>query len=255
MDLHVETSGGGPDLVLLHGWGMNAAVWDDMTTQLTPRFRVHRVDLPGHGFSAACKPYTADGMADALTAALPRRASVCGWSLGGQVALNWALRHPAQIERLVLIATTPRFVRDAKWECGICAGVLEAFVQSLARDYWGTLQRFVTLQAQGDADMRTVRRRLRGKLLEHGTPDLVALTAGLRLLQETDLRGRLAHVMQPALIVHGECDTLAPSAAGAYLQRTLPRAVLKTIAGAAHAPFIAQPRRVARHITEFCGGK
>jgi pimeloyl-[acyl-carrier protein] methyl ester esterase len=254
MELNVAVSGAGPDLVLLHGWGMDAAVWDDLIIQLAPHFRVHNVALPGYGSSPACTPYTLDAIVDALTMALPPRASVCGWSLGGQIALAWAMRHPAQVERLALIATTPRFVIGDGWDCAMPFDVLESFVQDLERDCVGTLQRFVALQARNDTHMRTVLRRLRETTSACGHPDMAALIAGLRLLQETDMRGEVRHIMQPVLIIHGERDTLAPLAAGAFLQRTMPRASMEIFPGCAHAPFIAQSQRVARHMTEFCGG-
>ena len=252
MTLHVEVSGSGPDLVLLHGWGMNAAVWDESAAALAQHFRLHCFDLPGHGASPACAPCTLDALADLLAAALPRRVAVCGWSFGGQVALNWALRKPEQIERLVLLAATPRFVRGEQWDCGIDASVLDDFACGLAHDYRATLQRFLALQARSDAHPRIVLRRLREHLLARGEPDVAALGAGLRLLKETDLRDRLERIAQPALILHGERDTLVPLAAGAYLQRVLPHAVIEVFAGTAHALFIAQPQRTARRIVEFC---
>jgi len=250
--LHVEVSGSGPDLVLLHGWGMNAAVWDELATGLAQHFRLHCVDLPGHGASPACAPCTLDALADLLAAALPRRVTVCGWSFGGQVTLNWALRKPDQIERLVLLAATPCFVRGAEWDCGIDAAVLDDFARGLVHDYRATLQRFTALQARGDAHSRVVLRRLREHILARGEPDVAALGAGLQLLKETDLRDRLIQIMQPALILHGERDALVPLAAGEYLQRTLPHATLEVFAGTAHALFVAQPQRTARRIMEFC---
>ena len=69
MSIHVETSGCGPDLVLLHGWGVTGAAWGQTTTLLAKKFRVHSVDLPGHGASTVCKPYTLDALTDALRAA------------------------------------------------------------------------------------------------------------------------------------------------------------------------------------------
>jgi pimeloyl-[acyl-carrier protein] methyl ester esterase len=99
-----------------------------------------------------------------------------------------------------------------------------------------------------------VLRRLRGQILARGEPDVAALGAALRLLKETDLRDRLAHITQPALMLHGERDTIVPAAAGEYLRRSLPDAALEVFAGAAHAPFVAQPQRTARCIVEFCGG-
>jgi len=49
--LYVEQRGQGPDLVLLHGWGLNLRVWDTLTDELASGFRVIAVDLPGHGRS------------------------------------------------------------------------------------------------------------------------------------------------------------------------------------------------------------
>ncbi len=252
MGLYVESSGSGPNLVLLHGWGMNGSVWSELAATLAQHFRLHCVDLPGHGASPAGAPCALDALADLLAAALPRRVAVCGWSFGGQVALNWALRKPDQVERLVLLAATPRFVRGADWDCGIDAAVLDDFARGLTHDYRTTLQRFLALQVRGEAHPRGVLRRLREHLLARGEPDVAALVAGLRLLKETDLRDQLERIVQPALILHGERDTLVPLAAGKYLQRALPHAVIEVFAGAAHAPFIAQPQRASRRIVEFC---
>ena len=252
MGLYIESIGSGTDIVLLHGWGMNAAVWDDVAADLAKCFRVHCVDLPGHGNSPASALHTLDAMTDALSAVFPQPTTVCGWSLGGQVALNWALRAPGQVKRLVLIATTPRFVNGARWESGIDAGLFEELARTLAEDCRATLQRFLALQAQEDVDSRAVLRRLRQTISRRGEPAVAALAAGLQILEKTDLRDSLPQITQPALIMHGERDAIVPLAAGAYLQRKLPRAVLEVCAGAAHAPFVASPQRTARRIVEFC---
>jgi len=252
MTLHVEVSGSGPDLVLLHGWGTNAAVWRELAAALAPHFRTHCVDLPGHGASPACMSYTLDAVAGALAAALPARVSVCGWSLGAQFALTWARRDAQQVTRLVLIAGTPRFANRADWTHGIAAAVLDAFAVDLERDYRATLQRFLALQARGDGHAREVLRHLREQALSRGAPDARALAAGLQILRESDLRDLLPHIPQPTLILHGTEDTVVPPAAGEFLQRALPNARLAAIAGAAHAPFVAHVEQVASSIKEFC---
>lgn len=253
MTLQVESSGSGPDLALLHGWGMNAAVWGDLAPELAPYFRVHCVNLPGHGASARCVPYTLETVADALAAALPARVAVCGWSLGAQFALSWARCRPMQVERLVLIAATPRFVIGEDWTAGIELAVLDAFAAGLEHDAEAALQRFAALQAQSDANARDVLRYLR-EVLRQGTVDKAALAAGLRILSKSDLRDSLRYITQPVLMIHGTHDLVVPLAAGEYLQRTLRHARLEVIAGAAHAPFIAHVERMARSITEFCHG-
>lgn len=247
--MQVTVSGNGPDLVLLPGWGMSAQVWTEVAALLAPQFRVHCVDWSA---DAAGAPATLDALADEVAKAVAApRATVCGWSLGGQLALRWALRAPAQVARLILVATTPCFVRRPGWDCGMEPAVFDAFAQDLAHDLQGTLQRFIALQAHGDTAERTVIRHLRACI---AASDAAALAAGLQLLKRTDLRAELAQIRQPALVVHGERDGMVPAGAAEFLQRTLPDAKLATIAGAAHAPFIAQPRAVAQRIAEFCRG-
>lgn len=250
--MQIGCSGSGPDLVLLHGWGMKACVWDEVVAELAPSFRVHNVSLPGYAGSAACRPYTLDTVTAALAAALPPHVSVCGWSLGGQLALRWALLKPRQVARMVLIASTPRFVRGPGWDDGVDEAVLRAYAQALAHDVGGALQRFALLQTQGDAAARKVSRRLLTCLAAPGEAGIAALLAGLQILEDTDLRNELAEVSQPALILHGECDRLVPLAAAEFLQRWLPDSTLETIAGAAHAPFMARPQEISRRIAAFC---
>jgi pimeloyl-[acyl-carrier protein] methyl ester esterase len=252
--MHVEVSGRGPNLVLLHGWGTTAQVWTDLATYLGLQFRVHCVDLPGYRSSSAIAPYTLDAIVDLLIATCVPCATVCGWSLGGHLAMRWALRNPGQVERLVLIASTPRFVRGPDWQSGIEPAVFDAFSQALAHDPQEALRRFSLLQAQGDVDARTVSRRLRECVATNGESDIAALAAGLQLLKNTDLRAALPGIAQPVLILQGEHDTVVAPGAAAYMQRTIPQATLSMIAGAAHAPFITQPQEIARRIAEFCHG-
>lgn len=252
--MHIKVAGSGPDLVLLHGWGMCADVWDEIAAQLALQFRVHCVDLPGYGESPGCTPYTLDALASMLAMACAPHAIVCGWSLGGQLALHWALMKPGQVERLVLVASTPRFVRAPGWESGMQPEILDAYAQDLAREPDDTLQRFASLQARGDTDARKVSRRLRECVATHCEGDIEALAAGLQILKDTDLRTDLPDITQPVLILHGERDSVVPLAAGEYLQRSLRRATLEVIDGAGHAPFIGRAHGVARRIAEFGNG-
>ena len=255
MTMHVETTGAGPDVVLLHGWSMHGGVWNELARALAPRCRVHAVDLPGHGASPACTPYALERIASELAAHMPEHCAVCGWSLGGQVALAWARGAPRQVKQLALIATTPCFARRDDWPHAVEARVLHEFAEALAADYDGTLKRFLALQARGDAHAGAVNRRLRKCLLARGRPGTQVLRQGLQILLDTDLRTQLDAITQPTLVVHGDRDGLTPLAAGAYLSRMLPDARLAVVHGAAHAPFVAYAGEVSALLVDFFDGR
>lgn len=255
MKLHVETTGDGPDVVLLHGWGIDSGIWSELIRILAPRYRVHALDLPGYGASAACDSIALETLARQAARSAPRRCAVCGWSLGGQIALAWARRAPRQVTRLALIATTPCFARRDDWPHAVAAKTLREFAQALTADYDGTLKRFLALQTWGDAQAEEVARRLRETVFAHGRPPAAVLQQGLQILVGTDLRPQLPAIMQPALVVHGDRDRLTPRAAGEYLSRMLPHARLAVVHGAGHALFVSNPKGVGALLAEFLDGR
>ena len=83
------------DIVLIHGWGLHAIVFDDIVPALLEHFRVTVVDLPGMGQSPLPNDdYTLDFLAEQVLAIMPERAHLLGWSLGGLVALAMADKAP-----------------------------------------------------------------------------------------------------------------------------------------------------------------
>jgi len=90
-DLYVEVNGSGPDLVLLHGWGLNVRVWDSLVEELRNRFRMIAVDLlvMGGALGARSRERCGAGVVDSQhVASVSNRYSLLGWSLGGQIALD-----------------------------------------------------------------------------------------------------------------------------------------------------------------------
>lgn len=249
--LHIETVGAGPDLVMLHGWGMHGGIWHLVRDGLARDFRLHLVDLPGYGLSPAIEPYTMDQIAETLLPVLPERAGICGWSLGGQLALHLALRVPDRVGRLALVATTPRFTVDGDWPYGVTPAVLNDFAGSLAHDYAGTLQRFLSLQVRGSDAARQVLASLRKRLFDRGQPSQHTLQAGLQLLLHTDLRPRVKSVFQPVMVIHGEQDTLADPKAAEWLAHNLPHAVLLLLPHCAHAPFFSHAEQFVAALRGF----
>lgn len=238
------------EVVLLHGWGVTASVWTEFASLLAP-VPVHARDLPGYRACPACAPYTLGALAAAVSRTAPPRCDVVGWSLGGLVALAWALAAPRQIARLVLIAGTPSFTMRPDWQHGMAAEVLAEFEGSLAADRDGTLKRFAALQASGESDGRHVLRRLRGAVVGGHDAAASVLAGGLRILREADLRASLAAVRQPTLLLQGSRDDLVPPSAAQQLARGLPDARLIVLDGVGHAPFLSRPHETAAAARSF----
>jgi len=250
----VESLGHGPDLVLLHGWGMHGGIWDGMREPLAERFRLHVVDLPGYGVSAHREPYTLAELANAVAQSMSERAHVCGWSLGGQVALRLALDFPERVEKLILVGTTPCFRQREDWLHGMDDATMSEFARSLEQDYAGTLKRFLSLQARSGDDAREVIAALRAKLFERGEPSLATLRAGLAILRDLDLRSEIDGIAQSTLLIHGERDTLTPLGAAAWLGQHLPCGELVVVAGSAHAPFLSHRAQTIEAMERFLHG-
>jgi pimeloyl-[acyl-carrier protein] methyl ester esterase len=239
MDLHVERHGRGPDLLLLHGWGLHGGIWRALAAKLVDNFRVHLVDLPGHGHSRDIPFGDLDAAVDAVASRAPPGAMVCGWSLGGLVALRLATRHPARCARLALVGTSPSFVQREGWPHAMARATLEAFAAALGTEPVKTIRTFVNLNALGGPHARARMRELAALLAERGTPSEASLAAGLAMLCDADLRDEVAQIDRPATVIHGGRDALAPVAAGRWLARSLPFGRFVGIPDAAHLPFVS----------------
>lgn len=237
-------------LVALHGWGAHAGMWTVLSENDHSKQWL-AVDLPGCGARRGENLPGFDETVDRLSAAAPPRCAVAGWSLGGQLALAWAARHPRQVERLVLIAATPRFVAAGDWAQGMNPAVFSAFASDFAREPRKTWRRFLRLQTQAEAQPRAAARALDALLGEDLPGDAAALALMLDWLRAGDLRALAAGLALPALLVHGASDAVTPPAASAWLAQCMPGARLAVLDGAGHAPFASDPGAVRRLIAEF----
>ncbi|HEY1076590.1 MAG TPA: alpha/beta fold hydrolase [Rhodocyclaceae bacterium] len=238
-------------LALIHGWGQHAGVWRALLAALACDDAC-LLELPGHG-AAPAAAFDLDALVDAYAAKAPPQCAVLGWSLGGQLALRWAQRHPQQVRKLVLFSTTPCFGERPDWSCGSAAAVQQAFAAQVEAAPERALPRFADLLAEGEADVREVRRRLRALLAEQPLPSTAMLMAGLAFLAQTDLRTELTRSPpgQPTLLIHGEGDTITPFGAGRWLAECLPHARLLALPHCGHAPMISHVDELANAITTF----
>ncbi len=247
--MHIDVQGSGPDLVLIHGWAMHGGIFAPLLQRLTPHFRVHAVDLPGHGYSHDDAHFELVDCAQRIAAATPR-ALWLGWSLGGLVALRAALDEPAQVRGLGLIASSPRFVAAPDWPHGVAAGVFAEFANELHARYRRAIERFLALETMGSMQAQSDLRELRRIVFERGEPSIEALADGLRALDASDLRADVARLAMPSLWIAGRRDRLVPPGALQWAAAQAPHGrCLEYNSG--HAPFLEHAAGIADALVAF----
>ncbi len=245
--LYTNSIGQGRPVVLLHGWGMNSAVWQPIQSQLAQHHQVIAIDLPGHGRSRDVILADLTATIATLAPLIPSDAVIIGWSLGGLVAQALAQALPDKIRGLILVASTPKFVATAQWEYAVSDSVLDTFAQNLQADYLGTVRRFFALQfLNTKVDTQQVN-ALRETIMTHPATTQ-ALAQGLELLRTTDFSTQ--PVAQPTQWILGRLDKLIPVS----LADALPSMGYQNVAvlnNAAHVPFVTHPALFMEHVENF----
>ena len=246
MTLHVDRLGHGPvPMVLLHGWAMHGGVMRPLADALAAQCTLYVVDLPGHGWSrASTVPLEPRACAAAIAAVTPP-AIWLGWSLGGLIALTAALNLPQHVRALAMVCATPKFVRDASWQYGTDAALVQQLATDLETDYHATLERFLALEAMGSADPRAELRELRKLVFSRGEPDLRVLQEGIGILDHTDRRAALPDLTIPSVWIAGRRDRLVPPPA-MHWSATRCGGRYVEIDQASHAPFFGHADAVAQ---------
>lgn len=257
--LYWHSSGQGDrDLVLLHGWGLNAEVWRFISERLAPHFRLHLVDLPGYGRSHDFPAMSLANMAQCVIEQAPPQALWLGWSLGGLVASQIALMAPQRVNGLITVASSPCFAAqesscsEQAWP-GIRPEVLQGFQQQLSEDFQRTVERFLALQTLGTESARKDARLLRSIVLEQPMPTVDVLNGGLEILRTVDLRQKLTTLDVPFLRIYGALDGLVPRKVAPLLDTLWPFSDSVIMDKAAHAPFVSHPDIFSTLVVDFAG--
>ena len=234
-----------PTTVFLHGFLGQPADWAPVQAALGPAVRVRVPVLPGHGGSAV---RDVEDFIREQAALGPCR--LVGYSLGGRIALHWALAHPASVQSLVLVSASPglehesdraaRRARDAGWAAQLRAGDRDAFLQA-----WYAQPVFAALRAKPYILADVMRRRARGSLA-----DLAEMVERMSPGRMPSLWERLGELTMPVLHVAGEADPayLAVSCRAAGLS---PRGTARSILDSGHAVPEEQPAALAAVLQQW----
>lgn len=251
IDLNVHISGEGPALVLIHGWAMNSLVWGGLLDELKESYQVICVELPGHGKSTHVGPWYLDELLSSLAERLPECCNIVGWSLGGMVALAYADQYPSRVEKLIMLASSAKFVQAKDWENAQPMETLRLFSEGLSGNSFAAIKRFLMLQTQGVASAKKLNLVMRDILRKGGEASKSGLKSGLDILQTIDLRTALKTVKAPLLMIMGGKDQLVPAAAGKESLELNGNINLVVIDEASHVPFLSHPAKVLQAISQF----
>lgn len=227
-------------VVLLHGWGLNSAIWNDFAHSLRsarPGLVVHQLDLPGYGHNADLP--SSSSLIESSQACLsqaPEQALWVGWSLGGLLAMQAALLESARVQGLQLISCTPKFTSSADWLNGVDLTIFKRFCDELANDYQKALTKFLLLQAGSNKGARDLAQTAHASICQLPAPDVKTLGDGIECLAKHDLRKQLANVSVPTQVVSGRLDRVTNPQSSRFLASELRTEHVELHCG--HAPFI-----------------
>lgn len=240
-------------LVLIHGWGLNAAVWqpfiENLPLSFTDVFQVKAIDLPGFGTKVDKKlsDYSLANICQIIADEISQPAIYLGWSLGGLVATEMAISYPDKVLSLITLASSPYFLeertKNSTEKCvvwpGIKAKVLDSFHQQLQVDTKKTVNGFLKIQAMGSPHIRQDIKQISELVFQYKIANKTTLDQSLSLLITSDYRKNLQAITQPFLRLYGEADGLVPKAVIDQVTQLVPMSDLHIFKQASHAPFIS----------------
>lgn len=230
-------------IVFLPGWCLGRTPLNAAVNAINGQI----FDLPGYGNAPLITDFYA--AADDIAARVQPGTSLAGWSLGAQLALAIAARHPDKVGKLVLVAGTTSFVQRDGWPHAMPPDMLAEFAAGIAADVEAMLPRFVGGFNRGDANAKAVTLEL--LKLADPRPAGEVLGTGLNWLRDVDLRDSALQVKAPTLLIHGGADPLMPLGAAEALAALIPGAKLAVFDDCAHAPFMSRPDDFLATVRDF----
>jgi pimeloyl-ACP methyl ester carboxylesterase len=235
-----------PTIVLLHGLGSAATSFGRLLTRMRPHARrLVALDLPGHGFSqdpSQCLTPQAlfAAVSEALDVLVDEPMILVGGSLGGALALRFAIERPERLLALALLSPAAARNSPDEWEDLRDTFKIETAAEArrlLARLYHRPPWYLPALAA-------SVRDVLKGAAIR----DVV----GTATLDDLPATGDLPTLAMPILLLWGQSERLLPASALAYFRMHLPpHAVIEEPAGFGHCPHFDDPARLAARLLAF----
>ena len=249
--IYWEAHGSGDPLLLIMGLGASLEAWDRIAPALATRYRTILFDNRGVGRSEVPPgPYSLEMMADDAAAVLDAAgvgsADVFGVSMGGMIAQEFALRHPARVRKLILGCTSCGGREAVRAERDVIAALNARTTMPREEAMWS--------MAPYIYDASTPRVRIeedfRARLSANGSNQGYAAQYQA-ILAWCGSHARLAELTAPTLVIHGETDQLVPPDNGRVVARAIPGAQLVMLPRAGHIFLTDQNEAASAAIMSF----
>lgn len=255
--LYYEVTGKGHPVVFVHGFGCGIRSWDPQVRALAGTYRVIAYDVRGHGLSDApseaaaySQPTSVEDLRQLLAILKVRRTAVIGLSMGGNIALNFALAHPTLVSALVIADTGAGSDAHADWvavtqafAAALDAGGTEAFA-----DMAMASPLFSPYCSQGPAAQRFIRSCLmthRARGVAHTAREVLAKRPRIY-----ELEPRLAKLRVPTLLIVGDGDDPCLKIHD-FMARTIPGARSIVLRGTGHLSNLESPAAFNASVRRF----
>jgi 2-succinyl-6-hydroxy-2,4-cyclohexadiene-1-carboxylate synthase len=255
LEFHVESEGSGPPLVLLHGFTGSVRSFDGVRSALAKRAQVISIDLIGHGRTSAPEQeerYSLDSSARDLAALLDQlgiqHVALLGYSMGGRVALHFAMYVPQRVDRLLLESASPGLEADAERRARVASdAALAERIERLGVDAFVDEWQSQPLLALGSHVPAAVAEAQRAERLANSATGLANSLRGMGAGQQAPLWSRVADLSMPVQLIVGQRDTRYCRIAE-RMHTLLPSSELTVVADAGHTVHLDQPGEFAQRV-------
>jgi proline-specific peptidase len=260
-----EIHGDGHPLILVHGWGDTKELWLIHIKELSKHFKVIIIDNRGAGNSDHPNiPYTMDMYADDINGLLEflniEKTHIAGVSLGGMIVLNFVIKYPERVNKLVLINTWPGFPNEQgpdmykeskiKYFEELEKDPLNTFLKSaktsFSRGFWKMMvqdpkRKFFDLWSVEDL----LEEALKNRYSPQDNENAANAVKGHNVLDQ------LQDIKNETLILCGEKDRIATLSVNEQMNEKIPNSTLKVFKDARHKMVLEKPLEVIQLIVEF----
>lgn len=237
-------------LIILSGWAVQQFVWRPVLNLLEKDYEVIIIDWNDvdslHGFKQKVMTILREKDIN--------RFSIIGWSLGSLVAIDIVTSDSFNIDNLILISGTSKFIQDQteKYNLGWHKKILHSMIYMLKRHPEETINKFYkNLFSKVEIKDGYYNWFSNEILPSNKIVSIESLALGLEYLMVEDFRDKISHINVPVLLIHGDEDLICPIQASEYLQNHLRTSRLVIFTETGHMPFYIKPNQCYKIIKNY----